>query len=71
MKRSQMKRKITKLLQSWEGSRLTGKTSEDILRLIEDNGMMPPGREKDKLTFSRLNGEVIGHSYGKYEWDEE
>lgn len=71
MKRSQMKRKITRLLKSWEGSRLDGNTSEEILKLIESNGMMPPGQEKDKLTFSRLSGEIIGYSYEKYEWEKE
>ena len=40
-----------------------------MLTEVEKHGMMPPGREEDKITASTLNGEVISVSFEQYRWD--
>jgi hypothetical protein len=42
MKRSKMIRKLTRLLQTWEGSQLDNTTSREILDMLEKEGMLPP-----------------------------
>lgn len=42
MKRSKVLRKLTRLLATWEGSKLTGETSKEVLALLEKEGMLPP-----------------------------
>lgn len=72
MKKSQMIRKMLKVLRSWEGSKMETKTARELLGVMEAAGMLPPGAEKDKITFSNYaTGEVTGHSYEKYEWEPE
>lgn len=65
MKRSQMLRKITRLLKTWEGSRLEGRTSKEILDLIEREGMRPPVIKRPE--------DFTGHisSMFKHEWESE
>lgn len=72
MKRSQMIRKLVRHLRDWEGSRLDATCAREIIDLLEANGMLPPGAEKDKITFSNYaTKEVTGFSYDKYEWEPE
>jgi hypothetical protein len=42
MKRSEMIKKITKILRTWEDCALTDKASEEILSMMEEEGMMAP-----------------------------
>lgn len=44
---------------------------ERILNTIEEAGMLPPGREQDKIIFSTLTGEIKGYFYDQHVWDEE
>jgi hypothetical protein len=57
-----MLRKITNLLKTWEGCKLNGETSEEILTLIEEAGMLPPGHLSE-------SGEW--HRDYVYEWEKE
>ena len=54
-----------------EGFELVVDEASKILSVLENAGMLPPGAEKDKITFSKLTGEVTGFSYDKYEWEPE
>lgn len=47
------------------------KFAETLLTKIEERGMLPPGREEDKITFSYLDGTIKGYSYDQYVWDDE
>lgn len=42
MKRSQVVAKLTKLLKTYENSKLDRETSRTILSMLEENGMLPP-----------------------------
>ena len=42
-----------------------------VLEAIENMGMLPPGQEKDLITARTLNGDLIGQTYEKYEWESE
>lgn len=44
MKRSKVVRKLVKLLETWEGSKLEAKTAREILDLLtgKEIGMLPP-----------------------------
>jgi hypothetical protein len=42
MKRSEMIKKITKILRTWEDCALTDKASEEILSMMEEEGIEPP-----------------------------
>lgn len=45
---------------------------DHILTKMESKGVLPPGQEKDKVTFSRYStGEPLGFNYEKYEWEPE
>lgn len=71
MKRSQMKHKLTLLLKNWQSSILDGDTSEEVLKLIEENGMSPP-TYKEKRYPARYNGEDVGPTFKTVRgWEEE
>ena len=71
MKRSKMLREIVKVLKPWENSVLEVRTAKEILAKIEELGMLPPGREEDEITATKLDGTVIGYSHEKHIWDKE
>lgn len=68
MKKSKVLRKLTKLLQTWEGSKLEGRTSKEILELLEKEGMLPPfSKQADLGCECGCKGRcAIGH-----DWDNE
>jgi hypothetical protein len=72
MKRRAMIRKIARLLKTWENCQLNEKTAREVLDLVERNGMLPPGQEKDRVVYKTYTtNEILGFGYEKYEWEEE
>jgi hypothetical protein len=71
MKRSEAVQKL-KTLCILEDAALTDWGASLLLRFIEHElGMLPPGREDDKITFSNMDGTITGSSYELYRWEEE
>jgi hypothetical protein len=69
MKRSTFKRKLLKLLKTWESCKMESRTAEAVIRLCEEHGMYPPSVEE--LTFSKLDGTVLGTMTDGHEWEPE
>ena len=71
MKKSEMVDKLVAHIMENVGNHSVRSIVEKCVNFVEANGMLPPGREEDKIVFSTMDGTVTGFSYDQYIWDEE
>lgn len=66
MKRSNLERRILRVLKTWEGSQMEIRTAREVLDVVEKAGMLPPERT-DTTFYIRADCEYRGLN----EWEPE
>lgn len=72
VKKSEMIKKMTALLENWENCKACDRTSEDLLKMMEKEGMLPPDNGSGyPITTLIPTGEYDYSTQPIYKWDAE